>query len=60
MHRAKRLPHSNGIAELAMQNNSDRRIDCIFLLLAPAAKNYASVTNRLTVDGRNIPTLYAG
>jgi len=57
MHRAKRLPHSNGIAELALQNNSHRSIDRIFLLLASAAKNYASVANRLTVDGRNIPTL---
>src|SRR5579863_5927416 len=60
MHCAKRLSHSNGIAELAMQHNSDRRIHRIFFLLAATAKNYASVTDRFTVDGRNMPTLYAG
>src|SRR5580700_8463137 len=53
MHCAKRFPHRHGIAELAMQNYSNRRIDRIFLLLASAAKDYASVANGFTVNARH-------
>ena len=55
MHGAKRLPSCYRIADLTMQNNSNRRIDRIFLLLAPAAENHAGVANRFAVHRRNMP-----
>src|SRR5271154_211219 len=54
MHGAQRFARCYRIAELAMQNNPNGRIDRVLLLLAPAAQNDASVTNRFTIDRRNM------
>lgn len=57
MHRAKRFSGCDPIANFAMQNNSDRWVNCIFLLLAPTAENYACGAYRFAVHGDDIAIL---
>src|ERR1700733_743906 len=59
MHGAERLPGSNPISKLALQNDSDRGIDRIFFLFASAAENHARTANRLTIHGRDVTFLHA-
>src|ERR1700690_2962586 len=54
VHRAKRLPGRDSVTNFPMQNDSNRRVDGIFLFLAPAAKNDTGSTNRFTIHCRDI------
>src|SRR6202049_4605705 len=57
MHRAKRFPGCDSITNFAMQNNSNRWVDRVFLFLAPAAENDARRSDRFAVHGRDIAIL---
>jgi len=59
VHCAKRLSTRDAIADFAMENDSNRRINRIFLLLAPAPENYAGGADRFAVHGGDIAILRA-
>ena len=59
VNRENGFPRRDSIAHFVMQNDSNRRIDGIFLLLASAAENYTCRANRLTVHGCEIAILRA-
>ena len=59
VNRENGFPRRDSIAHFVMQNDSNRRIDRIFLLPASAAENHACGANRLAVHGCEIAILRA-
>ena len=59
MHRAKRFPGCDSVANLPMQNDSNCGVDRIFLLLAAAAENNAGSADCFTIHRRDITAAWA-